>query len=191
MTSSIRCSTNFFESSSPLAAWACLLRFLSCCLGSGHWASTPCIFWLRLLQLWLLPIDLLTQLRGPRLILHNLWVHVRVAYLVLMLLVHLLLCVVPLLSGCVGRLISCNVSTNLIIGKSLLLCHLLVIHCIVLRRTAEVSIAMLLASKVILLLICVPLWAHDTWLASVLCSRWVLSPFIIFWSIRWPVDPIS
>ena len=89
-----------------------------------------------------------------------------------MLLVHLLLGVLPLLGGRISRLISCNVSTNLAISETLLVCHLLlVIHCVVLRGATKVALAMLLASKVVLLasmLVYVALGACDTWLPSVL-----------------------
>ena len=109
-----------------------------------------------------------------------------------MLLVHLLLGVVPLLGGRESRLISCNISTSLAVSETLLVRHLLlVIHCVVLRGATKVALALLLASKVALLLVCVALRACDTWLPSVLRGGRVLRLLVVFWSVSWPVDPIS
>ena len=125
-----------------------------------------------MLELGLLPVNLLAKLGSPRLILHNLRIHVRVADLILMLLVHLLLSVLPLLGGSISRLIGRNVATDLAVCETLLVRHLLlVIHCAVLRT--KVALAMLLASKVVLLvsmLVSVALGTCDTRLSSVLRS---------------------
>ena len=127
-----------------------------------------------MLELGLLPVNLLAKLGSPRLILHNLRIHVRVADLILMLLVHLLLSVLPLLGGGISRLIRRNIATNLVVSETLLVRHLLlVIHCVVLGGATKVALAVLLASKVALLismLVCVALGACDTWLPSVLRS---------------------
>lgn len=91
-----------------------------------------------------------------------------------MLLVHLLLSVLPLLGGGISRLIRRNIATNLVVSETLLVRHLLlVIHCVVLGGATKVTLAVLLASKVALLvsmLVCVALGTCDTWLPSVLCS---------------------
>ena len=91
-----------------------------------------------------------------------------------MLLVHLLLSVLPLLGGGISRLIRRNIATNLVVSETLLVRHLLlVIHCVVLGGATKVALAVLLASKVALLismLVCVALGACDTWLPSVLRS---------------------
>ena len=125
-----------------------------------------------MLELGLLPVNLLAELGSPRLILHNLRIHVRVADLILMLLVHLLLSVLPLLGGGISRLIRRNIATNLVVSETLLVRHLLlVIHCVVLGGATKVALAVLLASKVALLvsmLVCAPLRARDTRLSSVL-----------------------
>ena len=127
-----------------------------------------------MLELGLLPVNLLAKLGSPRLILHNLRIHVRVADLILMLLVHLLLSVLPLLGGGISRLIRRNIATNLVVSETLLVRHLLlVIHCVVLGGATKVTLAVLLASKVALLvsmLVCVALGTCDTWLPSVLRS---------------------
>ena len=91
-----------------------------------------------------------------------------------MLLVHLLLSVLPLLGGGISRLIRRNIATNLVVSETLLVRHLLlVIHCVVLGGATKVTLAVLLASKVALLvsmLVCVALGTCDTWLPSVLRS---------------------
>ena len=91
-----------------------------------------------------------------------------------MLLVHLLLSVLPLLGGGISRLIRRNIATNLVVSETLLVRHLLlVIHCVVLGGATKVALAVLLASKVALLismLVCVALGTCDTWLPSVLRS---------------------
>ena len=96
------------------------------------------------------------------------------ADLILMLLVHLLLSVLPLLGGGISRLIRRNIATNLVVSETLLVRHLLlVIHCVVLGGATEVALAVLLASKVALLvsmLVCVALGTCDTGLPSVLRS---------------------
>ena len=127
-----------------------------------------------MLELGLLPVNLLAELGCPRLILHNLRIHVRVADLILMLLVHLLLSVLPLLGGGISRLIRRNIATNLVVSETLLVRHLLlVIHCVVLGGATKVALTVLLAPKVVLLvsmLVCVALGTCDTWLPSVLRS---------------------
>ena len=97
------------------------------------------------------------------------------ADLVLMLLVHLLLRVLPLLSGRVGRLVRRNVPASLVaIGETLLVRHLLlVIHSLaVLGGAAEVPATVLRLVAPPGVLVCgVPLRARDTRLPSVLCGR--------------------
>ena len=151
-----------------VASWRSAPGVLSVGLAGGHRAPTPCVLRLGLLELRLLSIDLFAELGSSRLILHNLRVHVRVADLVLVLLIHLLLLhVLPLLGCGVCRLVCSNVAT-LVIGKSLLL----VIGTG--RAASEVSVGpLLLRAEVIvrvLALVGVALRARNAVLAPVLRS---------------------
>ena len=124
-------------------------------------------------------INLLAKLRSSCLVLHDLRVHVCMSDLILVLVVHLLLSV-PLLCSCVGRLISSDVATNLVILEALLI--------IALCRPSKVSVALLV---LLVALVGVSLWAGDAWLAPVLSGGRILCLFIVFRAVCWPIDSIA
>ena len=205
------------ESTSPLSSACCSATALSCsctallrsasvhlCL--CHGASTPCVFGLGLLQLRLLSVDLFAELGCTRLVLHNLRVHVLCTprgHLVLMLLIHLLLSIVALLCSWISWLIGCDISTCICPLLILLLGYrslhlLLIIHCLVmmvLGTKVGIITVLLLTTEVILLILLVfigyPVWTRDILWTAIVRSRAVLSPFIVFRSIGWPVNPIT
>ena len=161
-------------------------------------------------------VDLLAQLSRPRLILHNLRVHVGLGaaarhHLVLMLLVHLLLLgVLSLLGGRVRRLVRRNIPAHkplLLLLLVLVLSRylLVVIVNVLLLLGAEIgSVTLMLAAKVtllllvelvgmlLLLLVGDAVRARDALVAAVVRSGGVLGALlVVFGSIGGPVDPIT
>ena len=162
-------------------------------------------------------VDLLAQLSRPRLILHNLRVHVGLGaaarhHLVLMLLVHLLLLgVLSLLGGRVRRLIRRNIPAHkpllllllvLVLSRYLLV---VIVNVLLLLLGAEIgSVTLMLAAKVtllllvelvgmlLLLLVGDAVRARDALVAAVVRSGGVLGALlVVFGSIGGPVDPIT
>ena len=152
-------------------------------------STTLGVFGLSLLDVGLLPVNLVSKLGCTSLVLHDLrvevWALIPILHLILMLLVHLLLlllCIEPLL-GSVGGLVSSQIALSVPLG-----------HLNILLLTAEVLTCGSLGAKVAVLGACCPcstvsISACRLLVAAIGSPRGIL--LVVFCTVGWPVNSIA